>query len=64
MADVTVIIDAMKSGDRHVPAQRLLLVCDELRAMAAHRLPQEPPRQTLQPAALVHEESSTGGPVS
>jgi len=55
MADVTVIIDAIQSGDPDAPAQLLPLVYDELRRLAARRLAQEPPGQTLQPTALVHE---------
>jgi ECF sigma factor len=64
MADVNVIIDGIKSGEPHVPAQRMLFVYYELRELAAHRLAQEPRDKALQPAALVHEESSTGGPAS
>jgi RNA polymerase sigma factor (TIGR02999 family) len=53
--DVTVIIDAIQAGDPEAPAQLLPLVNDELRRLAAHRLAHEPPGQTLQPTALVHE---------
>lgn len=39
-----------------VPADQLLpLVYDELRRLAAHKMEQEPPGNTLQPTALVHE---------
>jgi RNA polymerase sigma factor (TIGR02999 family) len=55
MADVTIIIDAIQADDPDAPAQLLPLVYDELRRLAAHRLAQEPPGQTLQPTALVHE---------
>jgi RNA polymerase sigma factor (TIGR02999 family) len=55
MADVSVIIDAIQTGDPEAGAQLLPLVYDELRRLAAHRLALEPPGQTLQPTALVHE---------
>ncbi len=55
MADVSVIIDAMETGDPEAGEQLLPLVYDELRRLAAHRLGLEPPGQTLQPTALVHE---------
>ncbi len=37
------------------PAELLALVYEQLRALAAHKMAQEPPGQTLQPTALVHE---------
>ncbi|HEY1377167.1 MAG TPA: ECF-type sigma factor [Gemmataceae bacterium] len=55
MSDVTVLLDAIQSGDPGAPAQLLPLVYDELRRLAAHRLGREAPGQTLQPTALVHE---------
>jgi RNA polymerase sigma factor (TIGR02999 family) len=55
MSDVTHILDALASGDRQAAAQLLPLVYDELRRLAAHKLAQEKPGQTLQPTALVHE---------
>jgi RNA polymerase sigma factor (TIGR02999 family) len=55
MPDITLIIDAIRAGDPDAPAQLLPLVYDELRRLAAHRLAQQPPGQTLQPTALVHE---------
>src|SRR5947209_12331896 len=55
MSDVTVLLDAIQSGDPEAPAQLLPLVYDELRRLAAHRLAREAPGQTLQPTALVHE---------
>jgi RNA polymerase sigma factor (TIGR02999 family) len=53
--DVTRILQAVEQGDPHAPARLLLLVYDELRRLAAQRLAHEPPGQTLQPTALVHE---------
>ena len=55
MNDVTHILSAIERGDP-LAAERLLpLVYDELRRLAAQRLAQEKPGQTLQPTALVHE---------
>jgi len=55
MADVTQVLCAIEAGDRHAPAELLPLVYDELRKLAAARLADERPGQTLQPTALVHE---------
>jgi RNA polymerase sigma factor (TIGR02999 family) len=55
MSDVTRILDAAARGDRHAAAELLPLVYDELRKLAATRLAQEKPGQTLQATALVHE---------
>lgn len=55
MSDVTQIISAMKAGNRAAAAQLLPLVYEELRKLAAARLAQETPGQTLQATALVHE---------
>ena len=55
MNDVTRILSAMERGDPHAPEQLLPLVYDELRKLAAQRLAQESPGQTLQATALVHE---------
>jgi RNA polymerase sigma factor (TIGR02999 family) len=55
MSDVTQILDAIQHGDPHAAGQLLPLVYDELRQLAAHKLAQETPGQTLQPTALVHE---------
>ncbi len=55
MNDVTRILSAIEEGDAQA-AQRLLpLVYDELRKLAARRLLNEKPGQTLQATALVHE---------
>src|SRR5436305_5457727 len=53
--DVTQVIERMHQGDPTAAEQLLPLVYAELRQLAAHRLAQEKPGQTLQPTALVHE---------
>lgn len=55
MSDVTQILNAIEQGDSHAAEQLLPLVYDELRKLAAQRLAQEKPGQTLQATALVHE---------
>jgi RNA polymerase sigma factor (TIGR02999 family) len=55
MADVTQILSAIEQGDPHAADQLLPLVYDELRKLAARRMAQESPEQTLQATALVHE---------
>jgi RNA polymerase sigma factor (TIGR02999 family) len=55
MSDVTRILTAIEQGDPHAADELLPLVYDELRQLAAQRLAQEKPRQTLQATALVHE---------
>jgi RNA polymerase sigma factor (TIGR02999 family) len=55
MADVTHILSAIEAGDPHAAAELLPLVYAELRKLAAARLADESPGQTLQPTALVHE---------
>lgn len=55
MHDVTEILHALEQGDPLATNRLFLLVYDELRRLAAHRLAQESPGQTLQPTALVHE---------
>ena len=55
MSDVTRILSAIEQGDPRVSEQLLPLVYDELRRLAAQRLAQEKPGQTLQATALVHE---------
>ncbi|HKI20470.1 MAG TPA: ECF-type sigma factor [Isosphaeraceae bacterium] len=55
MSDVTRILTAIDQGDPHAAEQLLPLVYDELRKLAAARLAQEKPGQTLQATALVHE---------
>jgi RNA polymerase sigma factor (TIGR02999 family) len=55
MADVTRILSQIESGDPAAAEQLLPLVYDELRKLAAAKLAQENPGQTLQATALVHE---------
>ena len=55
MNEVTRILSAAKQGDAQAAAQLLPLVYDELRQLAAQKLAQEKPGQTLQATALVHE---------
>jgi RNA polymerase sigma factor (TIGR02999 family) len=55
MADVTQILSAIEQGEPHAAEQLLPLVYDELRQLAAQKLAQERPGQTLQATALVHE---------
>ena len=55
MSEVTQILSAIEQGDPSAAAQLLPLVYDELRQLAAQRLAQEKPGQTLQATALVHE---------
>jgi RNA polymerase sigma factor (TIGR02999 family) len=55
MANVTQILAAIEQGDPHAADQLLPLVYDELRRLAAQKLAQEKPGQTLQATALVHE---------
>jgi RNA polymerase sigma factor (TIGR02999 family) len=55
MSDVTRILSSIEQGDPHAAEQLLPLVYDELRKLAAQRLAQEAPGQTLQATALVHE---------
>ena len=55
MTEVTRILSAIEQGDPHAAEQLLPLVYDELRKLAAQKLAQEKPGQTLQATALVHE---------
>jgi len=55
MSDVTRILSQIESGDPSAAEQLLPLVYDELRNLAAARLAQEKPGQTLQATALVHD---------
>src|SRR5262245_41282086 len=55
MSDVTRILSAIEQGDPNAADQLLPLVYDELRNLAARRLAQEKPGQTLDATALVHE---------
>jgi RNA polymerase sigma factor (TIGR02999 family) len=55
MSDVTRILSDLEQGDPHAAEQLLPLVYDELRRLAAQKLTEEKPGQTLQATALVHE---------
>jgi DNA-directed RNA polymerase specialized sigma24 family protein len=55
LTEVTRILSAIEQGDTHAAEELLPLVYDELRKLAAQRLAEEKPGQTLQATALVHE---------
>jgi len=55
MSDVTRILNAIEQGDARATEELLPLVYEELRLLAAQKLSHEPPGQTLQATALVHE---------
>ena len=55
MSEATRILSAIEQGDPQAAEQLLPLVYDELRTLAAQKLAQEKPGQTLQATALVHE---------
>jgi RNA polymerase sigma factor (TIGR02999 family) len=55
MSDVTRILNAIEGGDTRAADELLPLVYEELRLLAAQKLSHEPPGQTLQATALVHE---------
>src|SRR5262245_9103517 len=55
MSEVTRLLDAAAAGDRKAAADLLPLVYDELRKLAAARMAEEKPGQTLAATALVHE---------
>jgi len=55
MSDVTRILSAIDQSDPHAAEQLLPLVYDGLRKLAAEKMAQEAPGQTLQATALVHE---------
>jgi RNA polymerase sigma factor (TIGR02999 family) len=55
MDDVTRLLNASAQGDPHAADELLPLVYDELRRLAAQKLAQEAPGQTLQATSLVHE---------
>jgi RNA polymerase sigma factor (TIGR02999 family) len=55
MSEVTRILSAIEQGDHNAAEQLLPLVYDELRKLAAQKLAQEKPGQTLQATALVRE---------
>ena len=55
MSEVTRLLDAVERGEPQAAEELLPLVYEELRRLAAYRLAQERPGQTLQATALVHE---------
>ena len=55
MSDVTRILNAIERGDAKAADELLPLLYEELRILAAQKLSHEPPGQTLQATALVHE---------
>jgi|SRR5579884_969839 len=55
MNEVTRILSGIEQGDLHAAEQLLPLIYDELRKLAAQKLTQEKPGQTLEATALVHE---------
>jgi RNA polymerase sigma factor (TIGR02999 family) len=55
MHDVTQVLQDIERGDPHAAGQLLPLVYEDLRKLAAQKLAQEKPGQTLQATALVHE---------
>jgi RNA polymerase sigma factor (TIGR02999 family) len=55
VSDVTRILERVEQGDAKAADQLLPLVYDELRRLAAHKMSLQPPGQTLQATALVHE---------
>ncbi len=55
MSEVTQILSAIEQGEAHAAGELLPLVYEELRRLAAHKMANEAPGQTLQATALVHE---------
>src|SRR5208282_2623730 len=55
MEPVTQVLEAVSAGEEHAAAKLLPLVYEELRKLAAQKMANEAPGQTLQPTALVHE---------
>jgi RNA polymerase sigma factor (TIGR02999 family) len=55
MSDVTHLLEAVDQGDPQAADRLLPIIYDELRRLAARKLRQEPPGQTLDATALVHE---------
>ena len=55
MSEVTHILSAIEQGDPDAAEQLLPLIYNELRRLAAEKLAQERPGQTLEATALVHE---------
>jgi RNA polymerase sigma factor (TIGR02999 family) len=55
VSEVTRILDRVSQGEAQTAEELLPLVYEELRKLAAHKMANEAPGQTLQPTALVHE---------
>jgi RNA polymerase sigma factor (TIGR02999 family) len=55
VSDVTRILERAQQGDANAAAELLPLVYQELRKLAAYKMSLQPPGQTLQATALVHE---------
>ena len=55
MSDVTRLLNSIEKGDPTAASELLPLVYNELRRLATYKMSHEPPGQTLQPTALVHE---------
>ena len=55
MSDLTRILESVQAGDPKAADELLPLVYQELRRLAAYKMSNEAPNQTLQPTALVHE---------
>jgi RNA polymerase sigma factor (TIGR02999 family) len=55
MSEATVLLSAVEQGDSGAAGELLNVVYQELRRLAAAKMAQQPPGQTLQPTALVHE---------
>jgi RNA polymerase sigma factor (TIGR02999 family) len=66
-ADITVLLQRFRRGDKAAADELLPLVYDELKRLAASRMKTERPGHTLQPTALVHEvylKLAMGSPVN
>ena len=55
MSEVTQILDRVQEGDPKAAEELLPLVYNELRRLASHKMAGQPPGQTLQATALVHD---------
>jgi hypothetical protein len=56
MSDAAPVKSSAEGARRQSASDLLPLVYEELRKLAAHKLANEAPGQTLQPTALVHED--------
>jgi hypothetical protein len=64
VSDVTRILHRVQQGETQAAEELLPLLYEELRKLAAHKLAHEPPGQTLQATALVHEAWQSGATLS